>query len=292
MQTYGQVYHTYPIYSSDLGFEGSLKRYKTFPTPSDVYRKALLGLPKWFPLTKEPITEADAADYLEAAITEIEMSLNIDLSPVQHDQSFDYIDGNFEDNFSGQKLERWPATQIVNMALKFPHTQTVLPGLTAPNGAISAYQTYTIPPGWIALRRNRINVVAAYGSIAVQTGSPALNSAAGLFGYLGGFGRGAYQPAAIEVTYIAGFPPDQLPSSVWDLIITLAALRFLTDIAAPLFPTNTVSVTIDAVSQSASLPGPQLLIQKIDALKEQYKEKVNAITRHFGNTIKMNFIGA
>src|SRR5690606_28339741 len=132
----------------------------------------------------------------------------------------------------------------------------------------------TIPKPWVALRRNRVNVIAAYGAVSVQAGDTSVATAGGIFSYITGFGRGAYQPAMIEVSYIAGFENDKLPASVWDLIVTLAALRFLTDIAAPLFPTNSVTVTIDAVSQSASLPGPQLLIQKIDALKEQYQQKV------------------
>jgi hypothetical protein len=74
--------------------------------------------------------------------------------------------------------------------------------------------------------------------------------------------------------------------------VTLAALRFLEAIAAPLFPVAGVTVSVDSVSQSASLPGPQLLVQKIQSLKEQYQLKVNAITKHFGRTIKMAFIGA
>lgn len=278
-QDYEYPYHVYPIFSSDLGFEGSTKRFRTMPTPQDVYEFALMGLPKFFPLTGEAITPDLARVFLENAITEIEMSSNIDITPVQHDQSFDYIDGMFRSNYTGMKLERWPATRITRLQLKFPHTQAAKP-----------YQQYTIPAPWVALRRNRINVVAAIGNVAVYTDASAASNAAGLFGYITGWAAGAYQPAMIECSYVAGFENDKLPNTVWDLIVTLASLRFLESIAAPLFPFGGVSVAIDSVSQSATIPA-QILLQKIQSLKDQYASKVNAITKHFGRTLKLSFIG-
>lgn len=279
-QDYKVPYNTYPIFSEDLGFEGATKRFRTMPTPQDVYDFALLGLPKFFPLTGEAITPAMCNTYLENAISEIEMSLNIDITPVQHSQSFDYIDGMFSSNYTGLKLERWPATQITSLQFKFPHTQTATP-----------YQAYTLPAFWIALRRNRINVVAAFGSVQIQVNTAEAVAAGGLFGYITGFARGAYQPGILECKYVAGFELDKLPNTVHDLIVTLASLRFLENFAAALFPFAGTSVQIDAVSQSAQIP-TGLLAQKIQSLKDQYQTKVNAITRHFGRTIKMAFIGA
>jgi len=279
-QNYENPYHTVPIFSQDLGFEGATKRFKTMPTPEDVYKFALMGVPKFFPLTKEPITIDQAAMFLEGAISEIEMSLNIDITPVDHDQSFDYIDGMFESNFTGLKLERWPATKVTKLQLKYPHTQTV-----------NTYQRYTIPRAWISLRRNRINLVAAFGAISVQTDNTEVASAGGIFSYITGFGRGAYQPAMIECSYTAGFPVDQLPSSVWDIIVVLAARRFLEGLLPVLFPFGSVTDTIDSVSQSASY-AQGLILQRIQGLEKQYSDKVNALTRHFGRTLKMSFIGA
>lgn len=279
-QQYDALYHTYPIMSQDLGFEGSTKRFKTFPTPKDVFDIAMMGLPLVFPLTKEPITPQHVIPFLEAAVTEIEMSLNIDLTPVDHFQPFSYVDGMFESNFTGLKLERWPATKIVSMRLKFPHTQTTNP-----------YQQYTIPAAWVSLSRNKVNVVAAYGAVSVETTNTEVATAGGLFSYITGFGRGSYQPMMIECVYTAGFPNDQLPTTVWDLIITLAAQRFLEGMQPVLFPFTSVNNQIDAVSQSAGYVG-NLLVTRIEGLKKQYQDKVSAITRHFGRTIKMTIIGS
>jgi hypothetical protein len=194
------------------------------------------------------------------------------------------------------KLERWPATKISRMVLKFPHTQTFtsVPGtdIATPAGVAKTYQTYTIPSAWVSLRRNRINVVAAYGAITVSTDQSAVASAGGIFSYITGFGRGAYQPAMIEVTYTAGFEADKYPSSVWSAIITLASLKFLRQVAPALMPYTNVSVSIDGVAQSANVNLYQMISNRIDTLEKEYMQRVNAITRNFGRTLKVAFIGA
>ena len=297
--TYGPQYYQYPVFTAEdgLSFEGAMKRFKTMPTPEDVFKKALLGLPKILTMTNEELKPEDCAAFLESAITEIEMSTCLNITPVDHWQSFDYIDGMFEANFFGTKLERWPATHVNRMTLKFPHTQTVSvpPGMAQPplpSGVNGAYQTYTIPPGWIALRRNKLNVVAAFGAVTVQTDQSAIANAGGIFSYITGFGRGAYQPAMIECWYTAGFTVDKLPSTVWDLIVTLATTRFLEDIFPVLLPYQSVSVAIDGVSQSANINLPSLIMKRIEFLQAQYEKKKAALNQNFGKTIKLAFIGA
>jgi len=297
--TYGQQYHGYPVYAAEdgLGFEGAVKRFKTFPTPEDVFKKALLGLPKRLPMSNEELVPDDAAPFLESAITEIEMSTCMNLSPVDHFQSFDYVAGMFESNFFGMNLERWPATRVNRLMLKYPHTQTVavIPGQDPQNnppGVSNSYQTYTIPPGWIALRRGKLNVVAAFGAVTVHTDASAVANAGGIFSYITGFGRGAFQPAMIEAWYTAGYQQDKLPANVWDLIVTLATIRFLEDVFSVLLPYNSVNVSIDGVSQSAGMNLSQMILQRLQLLKDQYAQKKAAINNNFGKTMKFSFIGA
>lgn len=288
-QNFGPKHYEYPIMSQDdwstgggVGFEGAQKRFSTFPDPREVLEYTLLGLPKIFPLTGEVITPDHMRPFLDSAINEIEMDMGMDLSPVERDQSFDYIDGMFTANATGLKLEAWPAVKIIEMQLRFPHTQTQ-----------AFYQTYSIPPSWIALRRNRINVLAAYGAVSVNNrGEGTTASAAGVFSYITGFARGAYQPAMISVRYVSGFTPDRLPNIIVDLIKTQAALRFLSDAFAPMFPTNSVSVSIDGVSQSAQSQMNQLLMKRVEMLEKKKEQQKSAVIKTFGRTIKMTFIGA
>lgn len=278
-QNYEQPYHTYPIFSSVDGFEGSMKIYETFPTPQDLIDYGLKGLPKRYPLTGEPITVKDVERYVTSAVSEVQMDLGCDIMPTQHWQSFDFVDGMFSSNFTGLKLSRWPATKVLNVRFKFAHTQTNTP-----------FQSYTLPAAWIALRRNRITVAPSYGGMIVQ--QTADTNAAGVFQYITGFARGAYHPAMIEAQYVAGFDHDMFPAILKDLILTVATIRMLTDIGPKLFPYQSASVSLDGISQSASLPGPAYLLQTIEALKLKRAELTASFTKYFGRTLKMAFVGA
>ena len=98
--TYGTAYHTYPVFSEELGFEGAVKRFTPLPFPEDVFKYAFMGLPKKFPLTGEPITPEVAESALESALVELEMDLGMDITETQHFQSFDYVADSFSVNYS------------------------------------------------------------------------------------------------------------------------------------------------------------------------------------------------
>jgi hypothetical protein len=280
-QDYKDRYNLYPVHAQEMSFEGAVKRFSAFPQPKDVYEYALLGLPKYFPITKEPITVEMVEPFLNSAITELEMETGMNISPVTHYHSEAYIDGMFENNYMGIRLQQWPATEITQMQLKYPHTNTLL-----------TYQKYTIPPNWIYLQRNRVNVVAAIGSVTVSVNNEGLVAAGGIFTYITGFGRGAYQPGVVEIIYKAGFENDKLPSSIADLIKTCAALRFLVDIAPVLFPNSGTTVSVDGVSQSVQYNVPQMLTQRVSMLEKKKQELIASVKKGFGRTITKTFIGS
>ena len=281
-QDYIDPYHTYPINSTEDGFEGAVKRFVSQPTPTDLINYALKGLPKVFPLTGERITIEDVEHYLTSALVETEMSMNMDITQTEHFQSVDYIPDMFSANWSGVKLTRFPATQILRVALKFPHTQTNDPVIQ-----------YIIPSGWLVLRSNRMNISASFGSVIVQQGGATQGyGGLGMFSFMSGYARGTYQPAVMEIQYVSGWATDKMPAVIADLILTVAAIRMLNDLGPILFPFRSTSVSIDAVSQSAQLPGPQLLLGRIQALELKRKQLESSITAHLGKTIKMSFIGA
>jgi hypothetical protein len=297
--TFGPQYFTYPIFSSEdgLGQEGAMKRYKSMPTPADVFKRAMMGIPRFLPLTREELTQDDCEDYLNSALAEIEQSTNIDITPVEHTQHVDYTDGLMEERFFGINLNRWPATKVSRVLLKFPHANTIYVPQNAdpvaiPPGMSKAYQIYEMPSGWMYLNRNKLNISAAYGSITVRTDQGAAISSGGLFTMLTGFNKGAYQPGMIEVVYTAGFENDKLPSNVWDMIVTLAALRFLQDLVPVFMPYTNVNVSIDGVSQGVGVNLYMALIKRIEFMQQQYDQKKASINQHFGRTIKLAFIGS
>jgi len=279
--TYGYAYHTYPIHSQDTFYEGAFKRFSPMPGPKEVYDMALMGIPKILPMTNEAITIEFAESYLNSALTEIEMEMSLDLSEVTHLQSHDYIDGMFTSNYGGMLLPRWPATKIIQIRLVYPHTNTQ-----------SRYQTYSIPPAWIYLKRNKVNIVASFGAIGITNSSPDAATAAGLFSYITGFSRGAWQPGVVEIVYTAGFSHDKLPSHVADLVKTWAAHRMLTDLLPVMFPAGSVNVAIDGVSQSVGYSVQQLIANRLGALEKKKDELKRALRRGFGNEIGFSVVGA
>ncbi len=286
--------------------EGSFKRFLPMPGPQEVFDYALMGLPKYLPLTQETITpqgfvltqpktmmdgsvrpagtitsRIDVADYLTSAVTEIEMDLDCQLSETIHNHDEDYIYNKFRTGYMGTKLTRWPATEILQVLIKFPH---------AKNPAEELYQSYEIPSQWIYLRRNKVNVVASVGSInSKRHGSNA--SAQGFFAYMTGFGRGVYSPGNIEIVYKAGFNNDRLPAVVADMIKTWAAKRYLSDVGSVLFPNNSVNVSIDGISQSASYDVQRLVTQRSEDLEKKSHEQKRIFKKQFGNTVGMSFVG-
>jgi hypothetical protein len=282
-QDYKYQYNTYPVFSEETSpsFEPAFKRFSPFPTPDEVYNYALMGLPKYFPLTQEPITVEMVKPFLESAITDIEFELGCNLSPVTHYESHDHIDGLFTNNYTGLILRRWPATEVTQVSLKYPHASTQTP-----------YQTYGIPPGWIYLRRNKMNVVASVGTVTVGTDNSAVITTGGLFAFISGFTRGTYAPGSIEVVYKAGFDHDRLPSSVVDLIKTWAARRWLIDLLPILFPQTGVSVSIDGVAQSVQFNIAALIQSRIDMLEKKKAELAANFVKAFGKTLKTAYLGS
>ena len=279
-QSYGTQYHQYPVFTEDFGFEGAFKRFSAMPGPSEVFQMAMFGIPKVAPMTGEAITQDMVTPYLESAVTEIEMQLGCCISAQTKFHSDDHIDGLFERNFMGIRLQAWPATEIITVKLKYPHTNTA-----------SIYQTYTIPSNWVYLRKGKMNIVAAIGAVTVSTDNSAMVSAGGLFTYITGFGRGAYQPGVIEIVYKAGFDHDKLPSSVADLIKTWAAHRFLSDMLPILFPTSSVTDSIDGVSQTVSYAVQGLITNRLKMLEQKKTELSAALTKQFSKTLKTTFLG-
>jgi hypothetical protein len=277
---YGAQMHLYPVYSADYGFEGAVKRYTPLPFPEDVYKYALMGLPKKFPLTGEPIPMDVATDALNSAITEIEMQAGIDLTPTEHWQSFDYISDSFSSNYSGFILERWPSIKVIDMKLAFPHTEIDPP-----------VQTYDLPAAWISHRRNRVNVVASFGAVVTSTNVTNLVNAGGLFTFLSGFSTGPYRPAMVRIQYVAGFPEDKVPTIVSDWVKSFAAWRLLQDIIPVLFPVTGTAVGIDGVSQSAQIALFQAFTQRIAMLEKKCHDQKVAVNKLFGRTLKSAFIG-
>ena len=277
---HGDQYHTYPVRANKSTLEGSFKRYRSMITPKEVFDFALIGLPKVLPITKEQMTPELAESYLESAINETEMTYGCVLSETTFFHPEDFIDGMFTRNYTGIRLPKWPAKEIISIKLKFPHTNTS-----------STFQEYTIPANWVSLEKNKVNIIASIGSVATTNKNPVMSTPAGVFSYITGFHRGAWQPNMIEVIYRAGFSHDKLPVLLTDLIKTIAVKNMLADVIATLFPSQSVNVSVDSVSQGVSYSAPQLLSNRVAHLEKKQIELSRALKKEFSRMMPRTFLG-
>lgn len=274
------IYHEYPVNAQEMSKEGAVKRYTHMPTPDEVFDYALLGLPKELPMTNERMTPHLVAPYLESAMSEIENKYACNLTPVVHFQSEDNIDGMFYNNYMGIKLLRWPATEVIKVTYKFPHTNTA-----------SVYKTYTIPSQWIYLQKNKINISASVGSVRPNSNTQNVITTGGLFAVVTGMNPGFWQPGVIEVIYKAGFENDRVPCSVAELVKVWAAKRFLANVAPVLFPTSSVNVSVDGIGQNVGYAIQRSLAQRFEYLDKIEKELSASFKSGFGQTMQISYIG-
>lgn len=261
--------------STNLEIEAGFLRFKTYPTPADVFRVGLLGIPKHFPLTGEPITEEFVMDVLAATIADIEMT-GLIISPVIFNKQEDFHDGMLIQNFFPIQVNKYPVLDVESVEFIFPHA-TLPPE--------QRMLRYSVPKHWISWDKCKVNVIASTGPLLPQMTGTQYNTPLALWTNTN------YRPNAYIVTWQAGFEADKLPYNVWKLIIDMTAYNILTGIGPLLFPMQGMSVGIDNLSQSAQYPGPRLLDSMLAALADRIKRGMNTVQSYYGQRIHMSFAG-
>ena len=258
-----------------LEIDSGFLRYHTYPTPEEVLKYGLRGLPKQFPLTGETIDEDFVGSFLASAIAEIEMT-GLIINPTIFTKQEDYHDGMMLKNFFPIILHRFPILDIESVIFIFPHAS--LPQK-------DQMLRYIVPKHWISWDRNKVNLIASTGPLLPQMTGTQYNTPLALWTNTN------YRPNAYTVTWQAGFESDKLPYNVWKLLIDAAALRILMDVGPLLFPMSGMSVGIDGVAQSSQYPGHKLLESRINMLEQKVDKAKDIVLSHYGQRLKISYIG-
>lgn len=259
---------------SDLEIEANFVRFKEMVTPKDVREIGLIGVPKTFPLTGEELTDEFIALHLQNAIAELEMQGLIFSAAIFHHVEDMHYEGVTGVKFFPTVLRRSPVREIESIELRYPNAQTENPQLI-----------YEIPKEWITFENNKVNVIATTGFLTPNLVSGSANiPLVNLF-------QTNYKPSSYRVNYKAGFDQDRLPVIAWHLLLDMATLAILSEIAPMMFSTTGVNVGIDGVSQSAQLPGPRIFEGRIAALREKVEQNRELIKGYYGVSITMEFNG-
>jgi hypothetical protein len=91
-------------------------------------------------------------------------------------------------------------------------------------------------------------------------------------------------PAFYVVDCITGFPDNQIPGVVNELIGITAGIEVLSRVS-PLFKVNSQSISHDGLSQSVSGPGPQVYANRINDLKEKKASMLKQLKHTFYNSV-------
>jgi hypothetical protein len=260
--------------TGQLDIEANFVRFKTMITPRDVITFGLVGVPKTFPMTNEPITEEYVALHLQSSISELEM-MGMYMSAINAFHVDDFHEGGLTTGrYMPTILKKYPVRSITSIELRYPNAMKDKPSLI-----------YRIPDDWITFEQNKINVIATTGFLAPNLVSGSANMPlVNLF-------QTNYRPQGYRVEYKAGFDQDKLPVIVWQLLCDMTTFAILSEIAPLLFPSTSINVSIDSVGQSANLPGPKIFEGRLNALKLKIDRNRNLIASYYGMLAGVEFMG-
>jgi hypothetical protein len=228
----------------------------------------LFGVPMVSPLTGQEITDETLKQFLRKGVAEFETSVRIPVSPVHLLEKIDYERAD-DQMFGTKRLRRWPLISVLSLKAQWP-------------GRVSG-QEVPYPTSWIEADGDTglIRIVPRSGS-DVQADVNFISS----LGYAGmTLGNVKSWPAMWHIEYTAGFPHDQVPDAVNDLIGVYAAIKFLSQMGPAIFPVNSYSIGIDGMSQGTSNSGPQWLAARLQDLAQQAETMKAQLRAHYGTDI-------
>lgn len=248
-----------PAVTPRQALEADYGRLEPVIGPQELRNRYLFGIPLISqltdPTTKRPqiMTDDMLRDYIDGALQETELELNIDLRPVVHQQKFPF-DRNLYESYGYFQLPQRPITSVSSI------------GITPANGV----DVYSVPLEWVEvanLPSGQLNIIPMTASF-IQGGTvPAGQSGASYF--LAVLGNRYWVPAYWQITYTSGFQDGLVPRTINDYIGIVAAMDILSQLAVTFARTNSHSLGLDGLSQSISTPGPQLFAVRLEELEKK-----------------------
>jgi hypothetical protein len=201
----------------------------------------------------------DLTDRIRRAVSLSETELKINIAPRQYVERLPLDRADYQ-SWGYFRLQNRPITSIEGLSI-----------ITADGVNIFNFDLRWIDTG--NLIHGQINLVPYTTATLSSDGvNPPPSTASGYF--LDVIGGRPWVPSYFTATYTAGFANMNLPVIINEYIACFAAIITLSDIAATYAKTNSASISMDGVSQSASSGGPMLFNTKIEQLT-QIKDKLN-----------------
>jgi hypothetical protein len=266
----------FPLWSVEEK-EPKVTRFNPIPTAATMKGKMLFGIPLRSSLTGEEVTDETLESFINEAISEIEHTLDLYITPVRFTEKHDYIRQNFTWNYNYLKLNHPNICHVEAVELSFTNK---LDGDSQPFVSFPLEHVHVMP------QEGTIQLVPAFGT---SLSGFLLSAFSGTqFHALRAIGLTNF-PGGVRVTYTAGFERDKVPAVITALIETIAAMRTLSALGPIIFPHNSTSVSIDGTSQSVGTLGPAFLRQRLEELEKQKQEQLDAVKSYYQRKFLMDW---
>jgi hypothetical protein len=225
-------------------------------------------------LTGQEITDDAIQTYIDAAISEIEHSLDITITPTTYDDRYDWDREIWITSFAWQKLNHRPVIQVNNVSLVFSNDEQ---------------RTVSFPNEYVYVNHqdSAVQLVPAVGTS--MQGFLLSAFAGSQLWALYANGQAKF-PGAVAIQYVSGFQKGMLPALIANLIGNIAAYKLLSSIGFLIFPFSSYSIGLDSASQSTSLPGPNFLAGRIKDLQNQIDKQMDIARGYYLSKFIVDYI--
>lgn len=257
--------------------DGAHGRLEPLVDADQLIDRALFGQPLFSQLvdplkqTVAAMTPAQLLDLLNGAVSDLEVDAHCCIYPATRKErhAFHLLDWSM--GFGYFQLRGTPVTAVVSLTIE------------SSDGA----NFFSVPNDWVETGK------LAKGELHILPLSPASAASSSFSGVAGGpaaalyfthLARMQWIPAYFTIEFVSGFKDLLLPRFVNDLIAKKAAVEVLGMLGAT-WTGQSKSLGLDGISQSSSLPSPQVLQARIDKLEEQIKKNVKKLKAMYNQTI-------
>ena len=264
----------FPSWATDQ--EASPTRYSSIPTPCSMRHKSLFGLPLKSFITGEVVSDETLQAYIDQAVSELEHTLDLYITPVTFSEKHDYSRHQQFWSFGYFKVDHSPVLTVNRLTLTFNNNIGSVPLIDIPIEFVHVQPqegTVQLVPA------NGVTISGFVVSLYTGLGYHAFNSQ-----------TLSHWPGAIHVEYTAGFPGGQLPALLSGLIENMAAYKFLSSLGPVLFPQNSVSIGIDGTSQSVGTLGPAFLENRLADLEKIIEKQMEAAKGYYQKRFLVDFL--
>jgi hypothetical protein len=256
----------FPVWETEMEHEPH--RFERLPTPEFLKATALFGIPLKSALTGQTISDEALQVFINQAISEIEHTLDLYITPVVFFEKHDYMAHNFTWNYNYLKLNHPNVINVTKVELSFTNNTNNNRG----------FVNFPMEHVHVMPQEGVIQLVPAFGT---SLSGFLLSAFSGTqYHALRAIGITNF-PGAVRVEYTAGFEKHRVPALLVALIANKAAYMLLSIMGPLIFPYSSTSQSIDGTSQGVSTMGPLFLRLRMEELEKIINTEMEAAKGYY-----------